>query len=109
MFSWILGNPFVTLCVPPALLVLQFLDFVLIQKVGLPKSMADAHAPVAICIMLLFAMTLVSIPALLLAVRQVFLLPNKVAPSLGILVNGGYLMGFIAFFVLCFVTQSFNG
>jgi hypothetical protein len=108
MIAWILHNPFITLCVPPTVMVLQFLDFVLIQKLGLPKLMADAHGPVAICILLLFALNLITIPAAMLAVRQVFLLPNKIAPSLGILFNGGYLVAFIAFFILCFVTQSFS-
>jgi hypothetical protein len=108
MIGWTLRNPFVTLTVPPFLLLLQFLDMLLLFQVGLPQSMADAHGKAAILIAMLFAFSLISIPALLLAVRQVFLLPNKVAPSLGILANGAYFVLFFAFFVLCFVVRTFT-
>ena len=108
MIAWILRNPFATLTVPPALLLLQFLDMLLLFHVGLPQSMADTHGKAAALIGMLFALSLVSIPALLLAVRQVFLLPNKIAPSLGILANGFYFIGFFAFFVLCFVVRTFT-
>jgi len=105
---WVHGNPFATLAVPPFLLLIQFLDMLLLFRVGLPQSMADTHGKAALCILLLFALSLISIPALMLAVRQVFLLPNKVAPSLGILANGFYFVGFFAFFVLCFVVRTFT-
>lgn len=108
MIAWVLRNPFATLAVPPVLLLLQFLDMLLLFQVGLPQSMADTHGKAAILIGMLFALSLISIPALLLAVRQAFLLPNKVAPSLGILANGCYFVGFFAFFVLCFVVRTFT-
>jgi hypothetical protein len=108
MIAWVLRNPFATLTVPPILLLLQFLDLLTLFHVGLPQSMADTHGTAGFLIAMLFAFSLISIPALLLAVRQVFLLPNKLAPSLGILANGAYFIGFFAFFVLCFVVRTFT-
>ncbi|MBW8888430.1 MAG: hypothetical protein JF616_11800 [Fibrobacteres bacterium] len=105
---WLDGNPFASLAVPPVLLIIQFLDLLLLFRVGLPQSMADTHGKAALCILFLFALSLISIPALMLAVRQVFLLPNKVAPSLAILANGCYFVGFVFFFVLCFVVRTFT-
>jgi hypothetical protein len=106
--AWVLNNPFATLVVPPFLLVVQFLDLLLLFEVGLPQSMADTHGTAAFLIGMLFALSLPSIPALMLAVRQVFLLRNKIAPSLGILANGLYFVLFFAFFVLCFVVRTFT-
>jgi hypothetical protein len=80
----------------------------LLFHVGLPQSMADTHGKAALCILFLFALSLVSIPALMLAVRQVFLLPNKIAPSLGLVANGLYFILFVAFFVMCFVVRTFT-
>jgi hypothetical protein len=105
---WLDRNPFATLVVPPVLLLVQFLDMLLLFHVGLPQSMADTHGKAALCILSLFALSLISIPAGMLAVRQVFLLPNKVAPSLGVLANGCYFVGFVFFFVLCFVVRTFT-
>lgn len=107
-WRWVESNPFATLAVPPFLILLQFLDMLLLFEVGLPKSMADTHGSAALLICLLFALSLPSTLAVLLAVRQVFLLPNKVAPSLGLLANGFYFIGFFAFFVLCFVVRTFT-
>jgi hypothetical protein len=107
-WRWLEGNPFATLAVPPLLIILQFLDMLLLFEVGLPQSMADTHGKAALLICLLFALSLPSTLAVLLAVRQVFLLPNKVAPSLGIVANGFYFIGFFAFFVLCFVVRTFT-
>ena len=101
-------NPYLTLCVPPILMLLQFLDFILLMEIGLPQSMADAHGRAALCIWAMFALTLFCIPAFLLAVRQVFLLPNKVAPAFGIVFNAMYLVGFAGFFVICFVVRTFT-
>jgi hypothetical protein len=108
LFRWLDGNPFATLAVPPLILLAQFLDMILLFRVGLPQSMTEAHGKAAFCIIFLFAFSLMSIPAAMLAVRQVFLLSNKIAPSLGILANGFYFVGFVAFFVLCFVVRSFT-
>jgi hypothetical protein len=108
LLRWVFRNPFATLAVPPFLIVLQFLDMLLLFEVGLPQSMADTHGTAALLIALLFILSLPSTLALLLAVRQVFLLPNKIAPSLGILANGCYFIGFFAFFVLCFVVRTFT-
>jgi hypothetical protein len=105
---WVFRNPFATLMVPPLLLALQFLVLILIFENGLPESMADTHGTAAWLICLLFALSLPSTLALMLAVRQVLLLPNKIAPSLGILANGFYFVGFVAFFVLCFVVRTFT-
>ncbi len=88
--------------------MVRFLDMLLLFQVGLPQSMADTHGKAALCIGLLFAFSLISIPALMLAVRQVFLLPNKVAPSLGILANVCYFVGFVCFSVLCFAVRTFT-
>ena len=108
MIGWVLRNPFATLAVPPFLILLQFLDLLLLLEVGLPQSMADTHGKAGILIALLFALSLPSNLALMLGIRQVFLLPNKLAPSLGILANGIYFIGFVAFFVLCFVVRTFS-
>ena len=108
MNRWVLSNPLATLAVPPVLILIQFLDMIWLFHVGLPQSMADTHGHAAILISLLFAFSLLSIPALMLAVRQVFLLPNKIGPSIGILANGFYFIGFFAFFVLCFVVRTFT-
>ena len=105
---WVFRNPFATLAVPPFLIVLQFLDLILLFEVGLPKSMADTHGKAAMLICLLFALSLPSTLAVLLAVRQVFLLPNKIGPTLGLFANGFYFVGFVAFFVLCFVVRTFS-
>ena len=85
-----------------------YVVLLLIFRIGLPQSMADTHGAAALAIALLFALSLPSIPTLLLGVRQVFLLPNKIGPSLGILANGLYFIGFFAFFVLCFVVRTFT-
>jgi hypothetical protein len=108
LLRWVDSNPFATLAVPPFLIVLQFLDMLLLFEVGLPQSMADTHGKAGLLIALLFALSLPSTLALLLAARQVFLLPNKVAPALGLVANGFYFIGFFAFFVLCFVVRTFT-
>jgi hypothetical protein len=108
LWRWVESNPFATLAVPPLLIILQFLDMLLLFEVGLPQSMADTHGMAALLICLLFALSLPSTLAVLLAVRQVFLLPNKVGPSLGLVANGLYFVGFFAFFVLCFVVRTFT-
>ncbi len=108
MIRPLLRNPYITLCVPPALMLLQFLDFILLLEIGLPESMADTHGKAALCIWALFASILPTIPALLLAVRQTIYLPNKIAPALGVVFNGLYLVGFVTFFVVCFVVRTFT-
>lgn len=108
MIKWVLNHPFATLAVPPALLILQFLVLILLFRVGLPESMTETHGKASLLIWILFSLSLPSIPTLLLAVRQVFLLPNKIAPSLGILANGAYFLGFISFFVFGFVLRTFT-
>ena len=86
---WLDENPFATLTVPPFLILIQFLDMILLFRLGPPESMADTHGNAALCILFPFALSLVIIPALMLAVRQVFFL-------------------FVAFFVMCFVVRTFT-
>jgi hypothetical protein len=94
------------LCIPPVLLVLQFMVGVALFNNGLPESMTIPHAPAAILTSTMFALTAFSVPAMLLGIRHLIYNPNKVAPALGILFNLVYLVGFIAFFVLVFVVKT---
>lgn len=99
-------NPFLSICVPPVLMVLQFVTAVALFNNGLPESAAISHAPAALMITGFFALCLPAVPALLLGIRHVVLSSNKVAPALGIVFNGLYLVGFIGFFVMFFVVRT---
>jgi len=101
-----LANPFLTMCVPPVLMVLQFLTFVALYNHGLPDSAAESHVPAALLITALFALVMPSVPAMLLGARHLIYGSNKVAPALGILFNGLYLLGFVLFFVFFFIVKS---
>jgi hypothetical protein len=108
MIAWVLRNPFASLAVPPTLILLQFLDLLLLLEVGLPESMPETQGLPGLLLGALAALSLLSVPAMLLAVRQVFMLPNKIAPSLGLVANGVYLVGFLVFFALAFMVRTFN-
>lgn len=101
-----LNNPFLTLCVPPVLMVLQFVTFVALYANGLPASAAETHTVAGLLIAALFALALPTVPAMLLGVRHILYDRNKVAPAMGIVFNGLYFLGFILFFVFFFVVKS---
>jgi hypothetical protein len=104
----VLDNPYVSLCTPPVLMLLQFMVGVALFNNGLPAAMTIPHTPAALMTSALFALTAFTIPAMLLGVRHLIYNPNKLAPALGILFNLAYLLGFVAFFLLVFVVKTVN-
>ena len=104
----ILDNPYIPLCTPPVLIVLQFLIAVALFDHGLPESMMVYHTPAALMITSLFALSALSVPAMLLGVRNVIYNSNKLAPAIGIVANLVYLVGFASFFILVFVVKTVN-
>ncbi|HKP98451.1 MAG TPA: hypothetical protein VJ385_22160 [Fibrobacteria bacterium] len=104
----VLDNPYLPLCVPPVIVLLQFLVAAALFDHGLPESMMVYHTPAALMITGFFALSALAVPALLLGVRNVIYNSNKVAPALGILANLVYLVTFVAFFVLFFVVKTVN-
>ena len=53
-----------------------------------------------------FALFMPAMPALLLGVRQLIYGSNKIAPAFGVIFNLAYILGFVCFFFLFFVTRS---
>jgi hypothetical protein len=106
MKAAIIENPYISLCTPPVLIVLQFVVAMALFNNGLPQSAAMPHAPAALLLTAFFALSLPSFPAMLLGIRHVIYGSNKVAPALGIAFNGIYLFGFLVFFVLFFVVKT---
>ncbi len=90
------------------LVVLQFVTAILLFDKGLPYyHLADATQS-SLLLVAFFALSMLAIPALLLGVRQIVLSADKLIPAMGVLLNMVYLLGFLSFFILVFVTQSLN-
>lgn len=99
-------NPYLSVCTPPVLILLQFVTAVALFDNGLPDSAAQPHAAAALLLTAFFALCMPAFPAMLLGIRHVLYSSNKVAPALGIVFNGVYLVVFFAFFVMFFVVKT---
>ena len=106
MKAFVLTNPYVPICTPPVLMVLQFVTFFMLMDEGLPYFFRKDSVPSSLLLVVFFSLCAVSVPAMLIAIRQLFLGANKILSGLGLLFNAGYLLGFGAFFILIFLTQS---
>jgi hypothetical protein len=104
--DFILKNPYLSLCTPPVLLVLQFITVVALLGSGLPHWNSVDTLRSALLLTAFFALFMPAIPAALLAVRHLIYDGNKVLPAVGLLFNAAYILGFTTFFVLFFVTRS---
>ena len=90
------------------LVVLQFVTAVLLFDKGLPYYFLDDATHSSLLLVAFFGLSMLAVPALLLGVRQIVLSADKVIPAMGLLLNLVYLLGFLSFFILVFVTQSLN-
>jgi hypothetical protein len=106
--DFVLRNPYLPLCTPPVLIVLQFLTFILLMDNGLPYYFREDAVHSSLLLVAFFALCMPAVPAILLGVRQLFLEPAKVIPAMGVLINLVYLAGFTGFFILIFLTQSLS-
>jgi hypothetical protein len=106
MKAFILTNPYVPLCTPMALVVLQFVTAILLFDKGLPYYFLEDATHSSLLLVAFFAMSMLAFPAMLLGVRQIVLSADKVIPAMGLLLNIVYLLGFLSFFVLIFLTQT---
>jgi hypothetical protein len=104
--DFVLKNPYLPLCTPPVLIVLQFLAFVMLMDEGLPYFFRKDALHSSLLLVVFFSLCALSVPAMLIAIRQLFLGTEKLLSGLGLLFNIGYLLGFGAFFILVFLTQS---
>lgn len=108
MKAFFLTNPYLPLCTPMVLVLLQFVTAVLLFDEGLPYYFLEDATHSSLLLVAFFALSMLAIPALLLGVRQIVLSADKVIPAMGLLLNMVYLLGFLSFFILVFVTQSLN-
>jgi hypothetical protein len=104
--AFILTNPYVPLCTPMVLVILQFVTAVLLFDNGLPFYFLDDAMHSSLLLVAFFALSMVAFPAILLGVRQIVLSANKFVPAMGLLLNTVYLLGFLSFFILVFLTQT---
>lgn len=106
MKAFFLTNPYVPLCTPLALAVLQFVTAVLLFDNGLPFYFLADAVPSSLLLVAFFTLSMVAVPAILIGVRQIVLSANKVIPAMGLAFNLVYLLGFLSFFILVFLTQT---
>lgn len=106
ILRWIDTNPGVTLFIPPALFLVQFLLLLVLVSLGFPDHGADRKVAVSLLLVTLFGLNFICVFGMALGVRQAFLLDAKVFPVIGILANGIYMSGFILFFLFIVVLQN---
>ena len=94
------------LVIPPALFTAQFALFAGIGSLGFPDPTPERRYLVGAMISLMFALTFLALLGMGIGCNQLLLHQNKVAPALGIVVNGVYFLGFTLFFITVFVTHS---
>jgi len=104
--KFILTNPYLPICTPMALAVLQFLAFILLFNSGLPFFFRKDALGSSLFLVAFFGLSMVTVPAMLLGVRQLIYSSNKFFPAIGVAFNLVYLVGFLSFFVLVFLTQT---
>jgi hypothetical protein len=102
----LLANPLATLCVPPLLILLQFLDLVAIYSIGLPKQAWTIRLGPGLLLAALFGLCMPALPAMLIGIRHLIYSPDKVTSALGVAFNGLYLLGFVLFFVFFFIVKT---
>lgn len=108
MKAFFLTNLYVPLCTPLVLVVLQFVTAVLLFDEGLPYYFRADAVWSSLLLVGFFVLSMLAVPAILLGVRQIVLSANKVIPAMGLLFNTVYLLGFLSFFILIFLTQSLS-
>lgn len=106
LWGWVDANPFVTLCLPPAVFLAQFLLLVLLASYGFPDHPPESKVAVSLLLIGLFGLSFLCFGGIALGVRQAFLLPSKAFPVVGVLVNGAYLAGFSLFFLFVLVLRN---
>jgi hypothetical protein len=104
----VLDNPYIPLCTPPVLIVLQFLLALALFHDGLPDYDVRSKLSSILLTFAFFGLWGISIPALLLGVRNLIYGPNKLAPALGVALNFAYLVVFAAGFILLIVSKATN-
>jgi hypothetical protein len=100
------ANPSVTLWLPPALFLVQFLLLIALVRLGFPDHTGPAVLPVNLLLVALFGLVFLCFFGMALGVRQAFRLQAKAMPIAGILLNGGYLVGFSLFFLFVVVLRN---
>jgi TRAP-type C4-dicarboxylate transport system permease small subunit len=104
----IFENPYIPLCTPPTLIVIQFLLGVTLFANGMPdyiKMSGMTSIPLAGAF---FGVCAFSAAAILLGLRGVIYGSNKVAPALGIAFNLVYLVVFVGFFIMLIPLKATN-
>lgn len=99
-------HPATTLLVPPLVFLLQFFQLLALVKLGFPNNADAVEVPVSLLLIGLFGSSGLCLLAACLGVRQVFVLPVKALPVVGVAANALYLAGFIFFFLLILVLQN---
>lgn len=90
------------------LVILQFVTAILLFDKGLPFYFLEDAMHSSLLLVAFFALSMFAVPAMLLGVRQIVLSADKVIPAMGILLNIVYLLGFLSFFILIFITQTLS-
>ena len=108
MKAFLLTNPYLPLCTPMVLVVLQFVTAILLFDKGLPYYFVEDVLHSSLLLVAFFALSMPAVPAMILGVRQIVLSDSKVIPAMGLLLNLVYFVGFLSFFILVFLTQSLN-
>lgn len=101
----ILDNPYIPLCTPPVLVVIQFILIVSILGGGVPDYMIKARMTSIPLTGAFFGVCAFSVPATFIGIRGVIYGKNKLAPALGIALNVAYLISFIVFFIMLIVLK----
>lgn len=106
LLDWADTNPFITLWIPPALFLVQFLLLIALVRLGFPDHAGSAVLPANLLLIALFGLALPCFLGMALGVRQAFRLRAKVFPIAGVLLNGAYLVAFMLFFLFVVVLRN---
>lgn len=106
--SAILASPFFSICIPPALAVLQFLVMSLLLTTGFPEVPPEQKTHAGLLICALFSLCFPALIGMGWGFRQVFYSENKILSALGGAFNGLYFLGFVLFFICVFITNASN-
>lgn len=101
----ILDNPYIPVCTPLVLVVIQFLLITSILGGGVPDYMTKSRMTSIPLTGAFFGVCAFSAVALMLGIRGVIYGKNKLAPALGIALNLIYLVGFVVFFIMLIVLK----
>ncbi len=103
-----LSNSFLLYCIPPIVVVLQFLLLMELLGTGFPNVQPELKVRSGFAIVGLFGVNFFCLLGTGLGVRQVLTGKSKMVSALGAAFNGFYFLVFILFFVCIFITNASN-